>query len=119
MYWLKQKSFMRIDRDRLHLLHIRDAIAKIEEYVQDTTFDEFADQGRTYDAIMLQFIVIGEAINDLSSQFKEQHAAVPWHKPVGMRNQIAHGYFDVKPDIVWQTIQENVPELKKHIEGLV
>jgi len=62
---------------------------------------------------MMQFIIIGEAVNNLSAEYKDSHPELPWSQAVGLRNQTAHGYFDIDPKIVWQTIKEDLPILKK------
>lgn len=108
-----------MERNRLHLLHIRDAIEKIEFYSKDISFDTFNKLGKDYDAILMQVVVIGEAVNELSDEFKDDHYHLPWDKAVGLRNRIAHGYLDVNPKIIWQTIKEDLPNLKKDIEALL
>lgn len=52
---------------------------------------------------------------DCNAEFVEQHPEVPWRNMCGMRNRIAHGYFDIDLDVVWQTVQRNIPELVKQI----
>ncbi|MCX6809203.1 MAG: DUF86 domain-containing protein [Candidatus Berkelbacteria bacterium] len=107
---------MKIDRDKLHLLHIRDAAGKILEYSSSLSFDEFVKNSTFYDAILMQIIVLGEAVNTLSAEFKEIHHDLPWYEAVGLRNQIAHGYIETKPDIVWDTVVNDIPKLKKQID---
>ena len=102
-------------RDKLHLLHIRDALNKIEEYSKDLSYDDFASIRVEFDAIMMQIIVIGEAVNQLSDEFKEKYHDQPWHKAVGLKNQTAHGYIDIKPGIVWDTVKTDLPVLKRNI----
>jgi len=108
-----------MERNKLHLLHIRDAIEKIESYSKDTDYETFAKSGVEYDAIMMQMVVIGEAVNSLSEDFIEKYHNLPWGKAVGMRNRIAHGYFDINPKIVWETAKEDLPVLRKDIERLL
>lgn len=108
-----------MERNKLHLLHIRDSIDRVLEYSSQTTYDEFAENNKDYDAILMRIIVIGEAINNLSDEFREQHHNLPWHKAIGLRNQIAHGYIDIKPDIIWDTVKSDLPELKKKIEEIL
>lgn len=110
---------MKIDRDKLHLLHIRDAAGKVLEYSSSLSFDEFVKNSTLYDAILLQIIVLGEAVNQLSDKFKETHHNLPWYEAVGLRNQIAHGYIETKPDIVWDTVVNDIPELKKQVDSLL
>lgn len=104
---------MKIDRDRLHLLHIRDAIEKVGQYTKDLSYADFAKRNVVFDAVMMQMMVIGEAVHSLSEEFKEVRHNMPWHQAVGLRNKTAHGYFDINPKIVWDTIKNDLPELKK------
>lgn len=68
---------------------------------------------------MMQLMVIGEAVHALSDEFKEAHHNMPWHQAVGLRNKTAHGYFDINPKIVWDTINNDLPKLKKQIENKI
>ncbi|MEK7674145.1 MAG: DUF86 domain-containing protein [Patescibacteria group bacterium] len=110
---------MKINRDKLHLFHIRDAIEKIEKYLNEINYDDFAKKNRDYDAILMQIVVIGEAVNNLSDEFKEKHQNLPWYQAVGLRNRIAHGYVDVDIEVIWKTIKEDIPILSKDISFLL
>ena len=110
---------MKTDNENLHLLHIRDAVEKILKYSSQITFDEFAKNDKDYDAILMQIVVIGEAVNNLSAEFKEAHHDLPWYEAVGLRNRIAHGYVETRPDVIWDTIKKDMPELKKQIDLIV
>jgi uncharacterized protein with HEPN domain len=48
-------------------------------------------------------------------EFTEQHPDVPWRSMRGMRNRIAHGYFEINLDVVWDTVQIALPELLKQL----
>ncbi|MFA6423028.1 MAG: DUF86 domain-containing protein [Patescibacteria group bacterium] len=108
-----------MERNKLRLLHIRDSIEKIFEYSNEITFDEFAKNNKDYDAILMRIIVIGESVNELGNEFKEQYHDLPWHQAVGLRNQIAHGYIDIKPEIIWDTVKSDLPELKKQVDQIL
>lgn len=110
---------MKIDRDQLHLLHIRDAIEKVELYSKKLSFSDFARRDIVFDAIIMQIIVIGEAVNSLSDDFKEINQNLPWRQAVGLRNKTAHGYIDIEPKIVWKIMKEDLPELKKQVEKIL
>ncbi len=112
---------MKIDRDRLHLLHIRDSVDAVLKYSKDITFDDFKKRGMDYDAILMRIIAIGEAVNELSNEFKEKHYNLPWHEAVGFRNKIAHGYLDadLNPKVIWQTVKDDLPELKNKVEKIL
>lgn len=61
--------------------------------------------------------IIGEAAANLSDEFKAGHPTVPWREIIGMRTILAHGYFDIDPDIVWQAVSVDVPELLRTIRS--
>ena len=110
---------MSLGRDQFHLLHIRDAIVKVQQYVKGLTLADFEKKDIRFDAIVMQVMIIGESAKSLSEDFREKHAKMPWHQAVGLRNYIAHGYFDIKPAIVWKTIKEDLPKLKKQVDTLL
>ncbi len=110
---------MKTGRDRVHLLHIRDAVEKILKYSTEITFDDFAKIDMHYDAVLMQIVVIGEGINDLSDEFKEKYNDVPWYEAVGLRNRIAHDYVEIKPAVIWDTVKRDMPKLKKQVEKIL
>ncbi len=110
---------MRENRDKIHLEQIVEAIATIDQHTKGYTLDRFADDKKTFDATLMQFVNIGEMVNNLSKDFREKHRGLPWHQPVGMRNEIAHGYFEIEKEVVWQTVKKDLPKLKKEVEGIL
>ena len=69
----------------------------------------------------MEFIVLGEAATKVMDQhpaFAELHNHIPWRSMRGMRNRIAHGYFDINLDVVWDTVQTALPELKSQLAAL-
>jgi uncharacterized protein with HEPN domain len=105
---------------RLRVDDILDAIAKIERYVHDFTFEQFRDDEKTVDAVIRNLEVIGEAVRHLSNQSAELPNSIPWSDIAGMRNILIHEYFGVDLAIVWQTITSDLPALKSalHESGL-
>lgn len=61
------------------------------------------------------FILLGEATGRLEKEFREKHPQVPWHKVIGMRNRIVHGYDTISLETVWHAAKESLPEL---LQGL-
>lgn len=100
---------------KLYFEDILLAIKKIEKYSNDLTFSKFSKDEKTIDAIIRNFEVLGEAVNNLSDEIKNKNTDLPWKKIVSMRNKIIHEYFGVDLEILWQTIQEDLPEFKKQI----
>jgi uncharacterized protein with HEPN domain len=69
----------------------------------------------------MSLIIIGEAaakVMDGYTDFADAHPDVPWRSMRGMRNRIAHGYFDINLDVVWDTVQTALPALLKHLHAL-
>ncbi len=97
---------------RLYIDGIEQSIAHIEEYVRGLSFEDFACDPKTMDAVIRNFEVMGEAATNLPDDFKARHPKMPWGKMIGMRNKVAHEYFGVDPEIIWKTILEDIPELK-------
>lgn len=100
------------------LLHISEAITKIEGYSKDVTLKIFVSNPLINDAILLQFMIIGEAINSVETEILEKYP-YPWYKVRAFRNLIAHEYFKIKLDAVWDIVIKDIPELKKVIETIV
>jgi uncharacterized protein with HEPN domain len=57
-------------------------------------------------------------VMDRHPQFTQAHAAVPWRSMRGMRNRIAHGYFEINRDVVWDTVQMALPQLLKQLPAV-
>ena len=97
--------------DLVLLQHIRDSILKIEEYVAGGEA-EFLSTSLIQDAVIRNFEIIGEATKGLSDQTKLAYPEIPWRNVSGMRDFLIHVYFGVKLELIWQTIQTNLPPLK-------
>ena len=68
----------------------------------------------------MSLIIIGEAatkIMDQHAEFAERHPELPWRSMRGMHNRIAHGYFDVNLEVVWDTVQTALPELLQQLRA--
>lgn len=83
-------------------------------YVEGMSKEEFLADKRTQQAVVLNLILIGEEATKLlkdNEAFADLHSQVPWRSMKGMRNRIAHGYFEINLDTVWDTIQAALPSL--------
>lgn len=84
--------------------------------------EDFLADKRTQQAVIMSLIIIGEAatkIMDGYTAFTQAHSEVPWRSMRNMRNRMAHGYFDINLDIVWDTVQEWLPELLKQLPSVL
>jgi uncharacterized protein with HEPN domain len=110
----KQRQFRAAD----YVQHILDAIELVNSYVEGMPKIDFLADKRTQQAVILNLIVIGEAatqITDECPEFAATHAHVPWKQMRGMRNRMAHGYFEINLDVVWETVQQSLPELQQQL----
>ncbi|MCY7352680.1 MAG: DUF86 domain-containing protein [Cytophagaceae bacterium] len=98
---MKQSSF---DQSELNLRGILESIKKIQEFTAAlSSSDEFYADVRTFDAVLMNFVVIGELANRLDEAVRLQHVSI-WNKVRDFRNIIAHNYFGVDAEEVWQIV---------------
>ena len=105
------------DVDRLN--HILDAIAKIEKYLQSFDLEKFRSDGLTIDAVVRNIEIIGEATTCLDRRLKAQYPNIEWRFATATRNRLIHGYFDIDAEIVWNTTQNDLPNLKTEIKKIL
>ena len=105
--------------DTVFLHHILDAIVLIEEYTNEMSENEFLSNSMARDAVVRQVEIIGEAARNISNDFRELHPKIPWGKMVGIRDKITHEFFNVNFAIVWDTVQDDLPNLKKIIASIL
>lgn len=101
-----------------YLEHMRQAATDACSFVDGLSKEEFFSDKRTQQAVIMSIIIIGEAatkVMDQYSDFANAHPEVPWRSMRGMRNRIAHGYFDINLDIVWDTVHLALPGLVKQL----
>ncbi len=91
---------------------ILEAIDEIQSFVKGMDLDAFGNDPRTIRAIELDFIIIGEAANAIPDEIVAQYAHIPWTIMKAMRNRLVHVYFSVAPQILWETIQQDLPPVK-------
>ena len=106
-------------RDELvYLKHVREAIARVESYTARGR-KAFFQNTMVQDAVIRNLEVIGEAVKNLSSDFRRRHPEIPWRSITALRNVLIHEYFGVDLEIVWRVVQRRVPMLKRHVDGLL
>ena len=101
--------------DPKRLKDILQAIDTIFEYVGDRGMEEFLADKKSYHAVIYNIMIIGEAANMLTLEFRDNHPETPWRQITGMRNFLIHGYHQVEKDIVWKVIEEDLHLLRPQI----
>ena len=99
-------------KDKKFLIDMIPAIDAIEIY-RVPTFDQFIRDEKTQDAIMFNLVILGEAANQISSDFRDLNPEVPWAAIIGTRNIIVHGYDQIKLNIVWDILTKELARLRK------
>lgn len=106
----------RVDFRILDILH---AIEAIFEYTTGMTFQEFRKDRKTVDSVVRNLIVIGEAASHIPSDLAGMADPIPWAEMKGMRNVVVHEYFGVSDRILWETVQNNLPEIVEPLRDLL
>ena len=104
-----------------YLDHIEQAAADACCFVDGLDREGFLADKRTQQAVIMSLVIIGEAVTrvmDGYAEFAQANTLVPWRSIRGMRNRIAHGYFDIDLDVVWNTVQSALPDLRRMLPDL-
>lgn len=104
---------------RLFLSDISDCCHKIERYTKDMAQEQFIANDMAFDAVMRNLEIIGEAMRHIPEEVRLRHSEVPWRTIVAFRNIVIHEYFGIDEDIVWDVVENKIPELLKQIEGVI
>lgn len=104
---------------KLYLEDIKNSIEKIEKYTKSLTFKKFVKDFKTIDAVVRNLSIIGEAVNNMPQEIKDQRPDIPWDEIIGMRNKVIHEYFGIDEDILWATIKNDLPYFKEQILELI
>ena len=103
---------------RLYLEDIKGAAARISEYTSGGE-EEFKNSQLLQDAVLRQLLIVGEAVQHLPDDLLEREAGIPWERVVGMRNRLVHGYHEINMEVVWDTVQRDLPTLQAAVERLL
>jgi uncharacterized protein with HEPN domain len=109
-------------RLRDYLEHIRQAIHRIEVYVKNTSQYAFVQNQLLQDAVIRNLEIVGEASRNIARhhpEFTSAHSELPLQSAYEMRNVLAHAYFEVDLEIVWRTIESDLPNLATQIDGVL
>jgi uncharacterized protein with HEPN domain len=103
----------------LLLYDIYQSVEKIEEFTRDISFEQLMADERTKDAILRNLQVIGEASKNLPESLITNHPEVDWSGLAGVRDIVTHRYFRVDWHLLWTSVHEELPVLKKQVRNLM
>lgn len=101
------------------VMHIRDSIEVIEEFVKGLSKSDFLHAQMSQDAVVRRLEIIGEATKNIPVSFQKKHSEVEWRKMARMRDKLIHHYFRVDLHIVWDVIKKDLPGLKQQIQKIL
>lgn len=102
----------------LYIKDILDAIVAIRRYVGKMDFEEFQNDDKTKDAVIRKLEIIGEATKRLPEDIRKANPGTSWKSAMGLRDRLAHGYFEVADAILWETIVHDLPPFEKVIRKI-
>lgn len=105
--------------DVVYLYDMLDSISAIEQFVAGFDYDMFVTDRKTYSATLRELEIIGEAGGNVSDEVKTRHAEIDWRTLKDFRNVLAHEYFGVNSEIVWDVVMNKLPVLKGLLEIMV
>ena len=99
-----KREFILYLEDMLH------SMDRIEEYLTGLDFRKFKQTYIVVDAIIRNFEIIGEASKNIPTDIQEKYPEIPWRKMYGLRNLIAHEYFGIDYEMIWEIARKNLPQ---------
>lgn len=104
--------------DDIRLRHMVDAAREASSFAAGRTREDLDMDRQLVMALVKEIEIVGEAAARVSEATREHTPNIPWDELIGMRNRLVHAYFDVNLDIVWQTVQEDLPKLVALLEPI-
>lgn len=99
----------------VYMADILDAIGRIENYVAALDQATFAGDRMRVDAVVRNLEIVGEAAKSVPQDFREIHPEVEWHRMAGLRDVLIHDYFGIDMDIIWDVVENKLPQLKENL----
>lgn len=107
---------------RSYILYLEDILESsnnIQNYAGNLSYQELIADRMRLDAIVRNFEIIGEASGKIPQDIQEKYSFIEWRKIADFRNVLAHEYFGIDLEIMWQIIKEKLPELQKGIKSIL
>jgi uncharacterized protein with HEPN domain len=102
-----------------YLRDISDAIEKIEKFTEGMDSEGFAADDKTVYAVTRALEIIGEATKKVPTTIRDRYPQVSWREMAGIRDKLIHEYFGVNLEVIWKTVQEDLPPLKPLIDQML
>lgn len=104
---------------KLFLEDILDAMSRIEQYTKNLSFADVEKNTMLTDALVKNFIIIGEATNNIPQEITEKFPHIPWKRMIGLRNIVIHDYYETDLPMLWDIVKNYLPETKTQIAAMI
>jgi uncharacterized protein with HEPN domain len=98
---------------------ILDAMEKIQRYTSGASLETFERDEELIDAVVHNLTIIGEAANHIPSEITASETGIPWRQMVDLRNYSVHAYWNLRPAVIWDTLQNDLPPLVEPLRRLL
>jgi uncharacterized protein with HEPN domain len=105
--------------DQIRLRHMLEAARDVMSFAEKRTREDLDNDRQLELALVKAIEVIGEAATKLTKQCRDKSPQIPWDSIIGMRNRLIHAYFDVNRDILWSTVEDDLPPLIVELERIL
>ena len=103
----------------VYLGHVKESIILIESYLDGKTKKDFQNDTELQDAVIRRLAIIGEAAKNLPEEFTKKNPEIPWGELARLRDKVVHGYFGIDLELVYTSVKEQLPSLKKQVNLLL
>jgi uncharacterized protein with HEPN domain len=110
---------MRSKEDLAYLWDMREEARRITDFIRGVPYQQFVETRLVRYAVERALMLIGQAANCVSEEFRETHPEIAWRQMIGQRNILAHEYGDIKVDRIWASATVNIPMLLERLEMLL
>ncbi len=97
----------------MYLQDIAESCEKILRFTEGLTQSDLVQDEKTYDAVVRNLEIIGEAAKHISDELRKKLPDIEWRKTAGLRDMLAHAYFGIDNDILWDVVKNKVPQLAR------
>ena len=107
-----------MNEDKTFMKHIFEEMDFLETQFRDLKFQDLMNDPVLQRACLRSLEIIGEAVKNISKELKNENPEIEWRKIAGLRDKLIHHYFGVDWDIVWDVINNKIPEFRESLETI-